>query len=175
MKSTVALLALSISLFAAPAGAEEFVGFMGGPSLANLGLGLKYGIGFETGAKLEPNWSLGFLINFNKLGTNNGSADSASLATFLGGVTYHGWPNNQGPYAGIRAGVGVVNSDDAVTELASIGGLNTSFAIGLVGGYDKKLGDEFTWGPQAQLIAVKNDGGNLYVFNVLLCFHYWPE
>jgi hypothetical protein len=171
----VVVAAISLFLMQPSARADEFVGILAGPSYVNKGIKLKFNFGFETAGKLDPHWSLGFLVNFENLGTTTGATDSATLTSFLGGVTYHGWENNRGPWIGVRAGVGVINNSNSIAGDTDAGGAANDFAMGLVVGYDKDLGQEWTWGPQAQIIAVKTDGGTLAVVNIVLTLRYWPE
>jgi hypothetical protein len=171
-----ALLALSVGLFSLSAAADEFVGVLAGPSFVNQGVKLKLNFGFETAGKLDPHWSLGFLVNFENLGTAiSATTDSATLTSFLGGVTYHGWPNNRGPWVGVRGGIGVLNNVNSVGGAGSVGGSANEVAFGFALGYDKQLGDEWTWGPQAQAIVVNTSGSPLIVFNAAITLRYWPE
>jgi len=171
-----ALLILCIALTPLSVRADEFVGILVGPSVLNKGIGLKMGFGFETAGKLDPHWSLGFLVNFESLGHNvAGQTDSATLTNFLGGITFHGWENNQGPWIGLRAGVGVINNSNSIGGVSEFGGSVNALSAGLTLGYDKHLADEWTWGPQAQLIVVNTEGGPLGSANVLLTVRYWPE
>lgn len=171
-----ALLAVSILLFSLHARADEFVGLLVGPSIVNQGVGLRVDFGFETAGKLDPHWSLGFLVNFESLGTSiSASTDSATLTSFLGGVTYHGWENNRGPWVGARAGIGVLNNVNSIAGAGSVGGSANEFAYGLALGYDKDLAQEWTWGPQGQVLIVSAPGGNIRVINILITLRYWPD
>jgi hypothetical protein len=177
------LAALIFVSTAAPAMADEFIGIFVGASYLSSGVGVKLPAwGFETAGKLEEQWSLGFTVSFLPLGSNvAGASDSGSLTTFMGGVTYHGWPNNRGPWAGVRAGVGVVNNAASVEGLGAFNtGLGASassneFTYGIALGYDKELGSEWTWGPQVSYVRVSASGGALSVINALVTLRYWPE
>jgi hypothetical protein len=174
---------LLLSSFAAPAAADEFIGIFLGGSYVNRGVGVKLPAwGFETAGKLDDQWSLGFNVGFLNMGKDvAGAVDSASLTTFLGGVTYHGWTNNRGPWVGVRAGIGVVNNGASVTGLepfaTGLGATASSneLTYGVAVGYDKELGSEWTWGPQAQYLRIQASGGTLGVLNALVTLRYWPQ
>jgi hypothetical protein len=172
------LLACLFLLLSAEAGADEFLGVMAGPSIVNQGVGLRADFGFETAGKLDPHWSVGFLVNFESLGTTlSSSTDSTTLTTFMGSVTYHGWENNRGPWAGVRAGIGVLNNAGTIAGAGSVGGSANEAAYGVGVGYDTQLGSskEWTWGPQGQAFIISAPGGSIEVFNILVSIRYWPE